>query len=214
LVREHRAEATPRQHFPYSLVHPDQLETLLNTITGCWQNEPRAQKLLYERYYGFSLKVVFRYIYRYDTATDVVNDGFIKIFLNLHKFQCPEGECLERVFMGWLRRIMIHTAIDHLRKQSFLPEIGHIPETVWMQADKGPAPDTQLLYKELVKEIRKLPPGYRAVFNMYMIDGLTHQEIADALQITVGTSKSNLFKAKAIMQKIIAANSHPRACAI
>lgn len=189
------------------------MELLQTTITACCRKDPRAQKLLYERFYGFSLKVVFRYIYRYDVAVDVVNDGFIKVFLNLHKFQYREDQCLERIFMGWLRMIMIHTAIDQLRKQSFLPELGYIPEGVWEQADTGPAPDAQLYYKELVREIRKLPPGYRAVFNMYMIDGLTHQEIADALQISVGTSKSNLFKAKALMQKIVAAASQQRACA-
>jgi RNA polymerase sigma factor (sigma-70 family) len=188
------------------------LELLLHTITACCRKDHRAQKLLYERFYGFSLKTVFRYIYRYDAAVDVVNDGFIKVFLNLHKFQYREDQCLERIFMGWLRMIMIHTAIDQLRKQSFLPEVGHIPEGVWEQADTGPAPDAQLLYKELVKEIRKLPPAYRAVFNMYMIDGLTHQEIADVLQISVGTSKSNLFKAKALMQKFVVANSQQRAC--
>jgi RNA polymerase sigma factor (sigma-70 family) len=189
------------------------LELLLNTITACCQKNGRAQKALYERFYGFSLKVVFRYIYRYDAAVDAVNDGFIKVFLNLHKFQYPEDQCLERIFMGWLRMIMINTAIDHLRKQNFLPEVGHIPEGVWEQSDKSPAPDAQLLYKELVKEIRRLPPAYRAVFNMYMIDGLSHQEIADVLHISVGTSKSNLFKAKALMQKIVAANSRQSAVA-
>jgi RNA polymerase sigma-70 factor (ECF subfamily) len=101
---------------------------------------------------------------------------------------------------------MVHTAIDQLRKNNFLPEIGDISETIWMHEDKSQTSDRMLLYKELVKEIKKLPPGYRTVFNMYIIDGLTHQEIADLLGISVGTSKSNLSKARVILQKIIKNN--------
>ena len=108
--------------------------------------------------------------------------------------------------MGWMRMIMINTAIDHLRKNNFLPEIGDISEHIWMQEDRSSASDQALLYKELVKEIKKLPPSYRTVFNMYVIDGFTHQEIADRLGISVGTSKSNLSKARVILQKIIKIN--------
>ena len=110
------------------------------------------------------------------------------------------------MLMGWMRTIMINTAIDQLRKNNFLPEIGDISETIWMHEDKSQKSDQGLLYKELVKEIKKLPPAYRTVFNMYVIDGLTHQEIADLLGISVGTSKSNLSKARVILQRIIKNN--------
>jgi RNA polymerase sigma factor (sigma-70 family) len=113
---------------------------------------------------------------------------------------------LEMMLMGWMRMIMINTAIDQLRKNSFLPEIGDISETIWMQEDKSQASDRTLLYKELVKEIKKLPPSYRTVFNLYIIDGFTHQEIANQLGISVGTSKSNLSKARVLLQKIIKNN--------
>ena len=149
---------------------------------------------------------MFRYIYHYDKAVDVVNDGYVKIFRNFEKFQFRDIENLEMVLMGWMRMIMINTAIDHLRKNNFLPEIGDISETTWAQEDKSQASDQVLMYKELVKQIKKLPPSYRTVFNLYVIDGLTHQEIANLLGISVGTSKSNLSKARVILQKIVKNN--------
>jgi RNA polymerase sigma factor (sigma-70 family) len=182
------------------------LELLHTIIKGCIENNPRDQKWLYEKYYGYSLKIVFRYIYRYDKAVDVVNDGYVKIFRSFSRFEYKTTESLEMILMGWIRTIMINTAIDHLRKNNFLPEIGDISETIWMQEDKSQSSDRMLLYKELVKEIKRLPPSYRTVFNMYVIDGLTHQEIANLLGISVGTSKSNLSKARVILQKIIKNN--------
>jgi RNA polymerase sigma factor (sigma-70 family) len=179
---------------------------LLQTINGCLENNPKAQQRLYEVYFGYCLKTTFRYIYHYDKAVDVVNDGYVKIFRSLDKFQYAGMESLERSLMGWMRTIMINTAIDYLRKNNFLPEIGLIPESVWGLEDKSQASDQTLLYKELVKEIKKLPPSYRLVFNLYVIDGFTHQEIANQLGISVGTSKSNLSKARAILQRIIRNN--------
>jgi RNA polymerase sigma factor (sigma-70 family) len=179
--------------------------SLQTIIAGCVQNNQRDQKYLYEKYFGYCLKTVFRYIYHYDKAVDVVNDGFVKVFRNFEKFQLLDKDNLEMVLMGWMRMIMINTAIDHLRKNNFLPEIGDISESVWLQ-DRSQGSDQTLLYKELIKEVKKLPPSYRTVFNLYVIDGLTHQEIANLLGISVGTSKSNLSKARVILQKIIKNN--------
>ena len=181
------------------------LEFLQDIIAGCVQNNQKDQRFLYEKYYGYCLKTVFRYIYRYDKAVDVVNDGFVKVFRNFSKFHYNSTENLEMILMGWMRMIMINTAIDQLRKNNFLPEIGEISENIWLE-DKSQHSDQALMYKELVKEIKKLPPSYRTVFNMYVIDGFTHQEIANQLGISVGTSKSNLSKARVILQKIIKNN--------
>jgi RNA polymerase sigma-70 factor (ECF subfamily) len=152
------------------------------------------------------LKIVFRYIDRYDKAVDVVNDGFVKVFRNFSKFNHKPGEDLELMLMGWMRTIMVHTAIDHLRKKSFLHEIGDLSDNVWQIEDRTANADNSVLYKELMLEVKKLPPGYRAVFNMYVIDGLSHQEISALLEISVGTSKSNLSKARAILQQKIKHN--------
>jgi RNA polymerase sigma factor (sigma-70 family) len=86
-----------------------------------------------------------------------------------------------------------------LRKDNFMPEIGMINEGVWIE-DKSQSADQSLLYKDLINEVKKLPPTYRIVFNMYVIDGFTHQEIANQLKIAVGTSKSNLSKARGLLQ--------------
>ncbi len=182
------------------------MELLLHLIEGCTENNQRDQKALYERYYGYCLKTVFRYIYRYDQAVDVVNDGFVKVFRNFQKFNYTPGDELEMVLMGWMRRIMINTAIDHLRKNNFMPEIGDISENIWMQHDKSQGSDQGILYKELIQQIKRLPPSYRTVFNLYVIDGFTHHEISEKLGISVGTSKSNLSKARVQLQKFIKSN--------
>lgn len=176
------------------------------TIANCIKNDHRDQKALYEKYYGYCLKTVFRYIYHYDKAVDAVNDGFVKIFRNIGKFQYNDVQNLEMMLMGWMRTIMVNTAIDFLRKNNFAPEIGDISESVWVQEDKSQSAEQALLYKELIKEVKKLPPAYRAVFNMYVIDGYNHQEIAAQLGIAVGTSKSNLSKARVYLQKILKNN--------
>lgn len=94
--------------------------SLHEILEGCMQNNIRDHKHLYEKYYGYSLKIIFRYIYRYDKATDVVNDGFVKVFSKLNQFHYESSsQNLERIFMGWLKTIMIHTAIDRLRKDNF-----------------------------------------------------------------------------------------------
>ena len=182
------------------------MTNLQEIIKGCILKISKNQKQLYEHYYGYCLKIVFRYIYRYDKAVDVVNDGFVKVLHSFDKFHYSDAENLERILMGWMRRIMINTAIDALRKDNLMPEIGHIDDSLWAQEDKSQSADQAILYKELIQEIKRLPPSYRVVFNMYVIDGFTHQEIANHLGISVGTSKSNLFKARDLLKKFIKGN--------
>lgn len=188
------------------------LKDVNTIIEQCIKNDPKYQRMLYENYYGYALKIVFRYIYKYDKAVDVVNDGFVKLFRNINKFNVEDNEFAERQLMGWIRKIMINNSIDALRKNEMVFEEGEIPEYVWEQTDKSNNADQLVLYKELIIEIKKLPPVYRTVFNMYVIDGLSHQEIADALHISVGTSKSNLWKARNLLQKFINGREELQAC--
>lgn len=161
----------------------------------------KHQKMLYERFYGYALKIVFRYIFHYDKAVDVVNDGFVKLFQNFQKFESRDETQTEKLLMGWMKRIMVNTAIDELRRQHMVPEIGELPDYVWHIADSSLAADQRILYKEVIDQVRKLPPSYRAVFNMHVIDGYSHQEIANRLGISVGACKSNLSKARAHLIK-------------
>ena len=126
-------------------------------ITGCLEKNQRDQKAYYERYYAYCLKIVFRYIYRYDRAVDTVNDGFVKIFSKLHIFHCEQASKIEYVMLGWIKTIMINTAIDRLRKDEFLPEIGLTNEGIWIE-DRSQASDNSLLYEDVIKEIKRLPP--------------------------------------------------------
>jgi RNA polymerase sigma factor (sigma-70 family) len=168
--------------------------------------------MLYEKYYGYALKVVFRYIYRYENATDVTNDGFVKFFKHIERFDAGPAADSEKILMGYLKRIMINTAIDELRKNKMSPEIGGIPENVWEVPDNSEDAQQKLLYKELIKMIKELAPKYRSVFNLYVIDGFNHLEIADMLSIPVGTSKSCLARARALLQNSIKKTEETIAC--
>jgi RNA polymerase sigma factor (sigma-70 family) len=190
------------------------LDNLRNIIDACVKNNGASQKTLYERFYGYALKIVFRYIYRYDKAVDVVNDGFVKIFRNMYRFTCETDINLEQRFMGWMKKIMINSAIDELRKHNMIAEIGGIPEHVWEIQDKAPLPDQSLLYKELITVVKQLPPSYRAVFNMIVLDGMSHHEVADILGISIGTSKSNLSRARTLLQKHIKDMEASEICSI
>jgi RNA polymerase sigma-70 factor (ECF subfamily) len=176
------------------------LKNITIIIAGCIAKEHKYQKILYEAYYGYALKIVFRYVFIYEQAVDIVNDGFVKLFAHFHQFEPGKDEDNEKILMGWLKRIMINTSIDALRKGNGLPETGTIPEYVWDTTYKGDEADQLLLYKELVILIKELPPDYRVVFNLYVIDGYTHNEIAELLNIPTGTSKSNLKRARERLQ--------------
>ena len=180
------------------------MENIVYIIKGCIEKKHKYQKILYEQYYGFALKIVFRYVYRYEKAVDVVTDGFVKLFASFERFSTADTEEDNRkILMGYIKRIMINASIDELRKANMLPEIGGIPEYVWEDTSKGDDADQQLLYKELIAMIKELPPQYRVVFNLYVIDGYNHLEIADKLSIPVGTSKSNLSRARMMLQESI-----------
>lgn len=160
------------------------------------------------------MKIVFRYIYNYEEAVEVTNDGFVKFFSGIDKFIVDEQGNIERMLGGWIRKIMVNCSIDLLRKKMLLPEIGGIPDYAWNIRETSPSIEQLLIYKELIILIKKLPPELRIIFNMHVIDGYKHIEIAEILGIPVGTSKSNLMKAKAFMQKFINQKESLSACRI
>jgi RNA polymerase sigma factor (sigma-70 family) len=177
------------------------LENITHIIQGCIRKEYKSQKILYETYMGFSLKIVFRYMSRYEKAIDVVNDGFVKLFNHFPNFHLGKEADNERMLFALVKKIMINAAIDELRKGQTLHEIGGIPDYIWDITDSKNDADQKLLYKELFVLILELPPSFRTVFNLYAIDGYSHDEISKMLNIPVGTSKSNLSRARAILQK-------------
>ena len=177
------------------------MEELLAIIKGCAKNDARSQKTLYQKYLGYALKISFRYLGSYENAADAANDAFIKIFKGFEKFEVRDTKNIEAMLMGWIRKIVVTVSIDYMRKESLISERTTLKKNVWMKSDTSNDGDSNLMYKELIALIRKLSPAYRVVFNLHVIDGYSHQEIAEMLGISVGTSKSNLAKARIFLQK-------------
>ncbi len=169
-------------------------------IKGCLKNDRASQKALYETFYSKMLGVCLRYSKSSDEAKDILHEGFLKIFNSLKSFN-NKGS-----FEGWVRRIMVNTAIDHLRKnkQNYL-----IVSTVYANEKASNMAeeinDDELVLhinqEEILKAVQELTPAYRTVFNLYVIEEYTHREIAELLDISEGTSKSNLSKAKFNLKK-------------
>jgi len=177
---------------------------LTNLIEGCVGNNEKCQKVFYEKYLGFVLKIVYRYVSSYESANEVSNDAFIKIFKSFVKFDYKNATNPEMLMMAWMRRIIVNTAIDYLRVSQAQKRYQPLAELNENHTEKVVVnSDEKVLYKELIELVKKLSPSYKAVFNMYVIDGYTHQEISKALGISVGTSKSNLARARAILQNCL-----------
>lgn len=150
------------------------------------------QEELYKRFSSKMYAVCLRYASNSDDAQDILQDGFVKIFKNLEKFR-GEGS-----FEGWVRRIFVNTAIEHLRKKTPMVSIGEKEERALPLSEKNALDN--LAEKDILALIQQLSPGYRTVFNMYVIEGYTHKDIGEILGISEGTSKSQLARARVILQ--------------
>lgn len=166
-------------------------------IRGCCKRKRSSQNALYRLYYAYGMSICVRYTDNESDAISVVNEGFLKVFQNIKKFK------IEMPFKPWFRKIVVNTAINYVKRQKkFKMEIS-------MEEAKNISTNDEILsrihYKELIKMVQSLSFAYRTVFNMYVIDGFKHQEIAEKLGISVSTSKSNLTRARAKLQKLVTA---------
>ena len=181
------------------------MESLYTIFKNSLKSDRNSQHRIYEAYYKYGLKIAFRYVGLYDDAMMVTNDSFVKVFRNLNQFELQENDpLLEMRFLGWLKRIVVNTAIDELRKKHREVPFENVEDDTWHFPAAAEQSDSILLYKELIAYLKELPPAYNRVFNLYVIDGYSHAEIAQLLGISTGTSKSNLFRAKEILQKKVA----------
>jgi RNA polymerase sigma-70 factor (ECF subfamily) len=170
---------------------------LPDLLAGCLRNQRQSQELLYKQFYGYAMSVCLRYAPTRDSALEVLNDGFLKVFTRLDQYDPAQP------FKGWLRRIMINAAVDHYRQ-----EVRHHNQENLDQADQLVATDTidaysQLAHEDLLMLIQRLSPAYRLVFNLYVMDGFTHEEIAGHLGISIGASKSNLARARENLRQLL-----------
>ncbi|MEN9569449.1 MAG: hypothetical protein RL172_680 [Bacteroidota bacterium] len=175
---------------------------LSDIIQGCINASRESQKELYKRYYGFSMSICMRYCDSQDDAMELVNDGFLKVFRSLAGF-VPRSENIEASLMAWLKSIMVHTAIDHYRKHKNDYLVKEIEEEHYGLQDAAANALDAMSHKEILQLLQRLSPVYRTVFNLYVLDGYKHEEIAKKLNISTGTSKSNLAKARANIQKML-----------
>ena len=164
-------------------------------LEGCRRGDRRLQHELYNRYAPKMYGVCLRYASNAEEAEDILQEGFIKIFNKIDSYR-GEGS-----FEGWIRRIFVNTAIEHYRKKIYLQPITETEENT--VEGKYLSVLDNLAEKDIIQLVQQLSPGYRTVFNMYVVEGYSHKQIAEMLGISEGTSKSQLSRAKLILQDLV-----------
>lgn len=169
------------------------MKELEQIIKACKKNKHDAQKKLYERLSGKMFGVCLQYAKDYTEAEDILQDGFIKVFTKIAQYNFKGS------FEGWVRRIMVNCALERFRKQNLMYTVADIQDYDYKMVVDDVL--SSISCKELLNVIQELSPQYKTVFNLFAIEGYSHQEIGDMLSISVGTSKSNLSRARVILQE-------------
>ena len=175
---------------------------LIQIINGCIHTNRDSQKQFYQLFYGYAMGICMRYCNNNDDVTEIVNDGFLKVYKALAAFN-PQHTNTEASLKGWMKRIMVNTTIDHLRKNNRRLLIAEISDHHFNTADVSESSIDKMTFKEIMAVIGRLSPDYKIVFNLHVIDGFKHEEIAWQLKISVCASKSNLAKAISNIQKML-----------
>lgn len=168
-------------------------------VKKCVKGDRKAQHELYKMFYSKMMAVCYKYSNNAEDAKDLLQDGFVKVYSNLKKYN------FEGSLEGWIRRIMVNTAIDHFRKNKNVYLVND-DESYILENSKVESSDSiysQFGEKDIMDAIQSLSPAYKTVFNLNVIEGFQHKEIAEKLNISEGTSKSNLAKAKQNLKKIL-----------
>lgn len=166
-------------------------------IKGCQRGKRACQLQLYKHFYGFGISICLRYSNNKEEALEILNDGFLKVFTKIDQYNSLYP------FKSWLSRILVNAAIDYQRKYQKWNRQWELKEALTSPDITYNLGLESLVYEDLIKVIQQLPPAYRLVFNLHIIEGLTHKEIGKKLNISDGTSKSNLAKAKKKVQKLL-----------
>lgn len=164
-------------------------------LKECKRGKAGSQEELYRRFASAMYGLCLQYASNEEDARDILQEGFIKVFAKLGQVKNPAA------LPGWIRRIMINTALEKYRSQVILQRVDEVREE--QQEDSVDEALDRITCEELVALIQTLTPKYRMVFNLYAIEGFSHQEIGEELGISLGTSKSNLSRARAILQEKI-----------
>ncbi len=168
-------------------------------VKGCRKRRRDSQKKLYKMFYAYGMSITLRYADSRGQAAEILNDAFMKVFSNINKYD------INRPFKPWLRQIIVNTAINNFHKTKNERQMEELE-----MADEQMSRQEQIIsgisYEEIIEMVQQLSPAYRTVFNLYVIEGFKHREIAEMLDISIGTSKSNLAKAKRNLQSILEKN--------
>jgi RNA polymerase sigma factor (sigma-70 family) len=165
-------------------------------LNGCREKQQSSQHKLYSLFYNYAMTVARRYVISTHDTEEVVNDSFMKVFNKIEQYS------YEASFKAWLRRIVVNTAIDHIRAQKRQPKVSDI-EHFEFETEIETDILAAMSKAELLELVKQLPPAYRTCFNLYVIDEYSHDEIAELLGISQGTSKSNLARARQFLKKLI-----------
>ena len=168
---------------------------LYNLIEACKKQDPSSQKRLYQHFYNYGMTVCSRYARDREEAKEIFNDGFYKIFSKIDQYDPGHS------FKAWLNKIMVNTAIDHYRKHKTKPQLVDIVHAQHYESDSLALENISA--KEILNLVQLLAPSYRMVFVLHVVEGYNHPEIADQLGISVGTSKSNLAKARTKLKAML-----------
>jgi len=179
-------------------------------LSACALNKRESQKVIYNSFYGYAMAICDRYTSNQEDAVEILNDGFLKIFREVHHYQPAYADVVSS-FKGWLRKIMVYTAIDHFRKNQKHKVVTELDNVVYQLESVNEDAIDKLSHEEIIRAIQELSPGYRTVLNLFIIEGLSHEEISHKLGISTGTSKSNLSKARRQLQKILFRYHQPEA---
>lgn len=172
-------------------MNPDSINEL---IQEALRGSRQSQQKLYQQFYGYGMSICIRYARNREEAQEMLNDGFLKVFRYLDRFD------FQKPFKFWVRRILINASIDYLRRQKQVHQEEIVDYDLDMSHDAIGL--DRLSANEILAMVQRLAPSYRAVFNLFVVEGYSHQEIADELGISVGTSKSNLAVARKQLQVI------------
>lgn len=175
---------------------PEAVQNEQQLISGCQNGDRRAQKQLYEAFSGKMMGVCLRYCKDRETARDLLHDGFLKVYSHIVDYE-GKGS-----FEGWIRRIMINTALEHIRRQNDEGFRLNIEEAYTLSNGDLSILD-KMQAEELIKLIQKLPNIYRTVFNLFVVEGYSHKEIADEMNITESSSRVYLTRAKQSLQEML-----------
>src|SRR6187401_1108197 len=177
-------------------------EELRLTIQGCVLNDRLSQKKIYTSFYNYAMSICSIYISNYEDSVEILNDGFLKVFKEIYRYQPAYADHVLS-FKGWLRKIMLYTSIDHFRKNHKHRFIKELDNEAAVLSAPVEDPLDRISYNEILGSMQKLTPGYRVIFNLFIIENFSHEEISKQLGISIGTSKSNLARGRKQLQKIL-----------